>query len=154
MMRFVFGCVLFVSLASVAAAQSVVGTYKLTSFTTTFTDGAVAESFGAQPSGYVIITPTRFMTIFVGESRSAGTADSAKVALYNSLISYTGLYHVEGTKLVTEVDVSWNQAWTGTAVRRTFTIEGRRLTLVTDPAPAALDPSRTASSRLVWERVE
>jgi len=154
MMRLALGCVLGVFLSSASAAQSVTGTYKLTSFTTHFTDGSTAESFGRQPSGYVIITPTRFMTIFVADTRAAGTTTDAKVALYNSLISYTGLYHVEGSKLITDVDVSWNQTWTGTSVQRAFTIEGSRLTLVTDPAPTALDPTRTASSRLTWERVE
>ncbi len=154
MQRFLLAFLLSFALSTVASAQQIVGTYKLISFTSDYSDGTTVEAFGKLPNGYTIITPKRFMSLLVSDTRKAGTTADDKTALYNSLIAYSGPYKLEGSKLVTEVDISWNQGWTGTKQGRTFTIEGNRLTLVTDRAPSALEPGKTVSARLVWERVE
>jgi hypothetical protein len=153
-MRFLLALVLGIAFSSAASAQQITGTYKLISFTTNYSDGSSVDVFGKQPSGYIIITPKRFMALLVSDTRKTGTTPEDKIALYGSLISYSGPYSIEGSKLTTSIDISWNQAWTGTKQSRTFTVEGDRLILVTDKAPTALDPTKIASSRLVWARVE
>lgn len=153
-MRIIFALLLSFTLSTIACAQQIVGTYKLISFSSDYGDGSSVEPFGKHPSGYIIITPTRLMTVLASDTRKAGTTADDKVALFNSVISYSGPYKIEGSRLVTEVDVSWNQAWTGSKQGRTFTLEGNRLTLVSDKAPSAFDPAKTVSARLVWERVE
>ena len=154
MQRFLLAFLLSFALSTVASAQQIVGTYKLISFTSDYSDGTTVEAFGKLPNGYTIITPKRFMSLLVSDTRKAGITADDKIALYSSIIAYSGPYNLEGSKLVTEVDISWNQGWTGTKQGRTFTIEGNRLTLVTDRAPSALEPGKTVSARLVWERVE
>lgn len=154
MQRFLFAIFLSFSFLTVASAQQLVGTYKLISFTSDYSDGTTVEAFGKLPNGYTIITPKRFMSLLVSDTRKPGTAPDDKLALYNSIIAYSGPYTIDGAKLITAVDVSWNQGWTGTKQGRTFTIDGNRLTLVTDRAPSALEPGKTVSARLVWEKIE
>lgn len=138
----------------VNAQDGPVGTYKLVSFRSYYDDGTSTDLFGAMPVGYAVITPTRFITVLVGEGRKPGLAAEDKVALYKSLIAYSGTYKLEGARLITSVDVSWNQAWTGTAQGRTWKVEGQRLTLTTDKAPSFRDPKIMAYGTLVWEKIE
>ena len=137
-----------------AAAQGLVGTYKLLSFTSRFDDGTSYEFLGSKPVGYTVITPKIFTSILVSTDRKPGNNEDAKLALYNSLIAYSGPYTVEGSKLITNVEVSWNQAWTGTRQGRTWTIEGDKLILTTDWAPSVKDPSKKARGHLVWQKIE
>ena len=153
-MRLFCALLLSFAISTFASGQPLVGTYKLISFTSNYSDGTTVDAFGKLPNGYTIITPKRFMSLLASDTRKAGTTNDDKVALYNSQLSYSGPYTIEGTKLITAVDISWNQAWTGTKQGRTFTVEGNRLTLVTDMAPSALAPGKSVSARLVWEKIE
>ena len=137
-----------------AAAQGLVGTYKLISFTSKFEDGTSYEFLGALPVGYTVITPKVFTSILVSADRKPGNTADAKLALFNSIIAYSGPYTIEGSKLITHVEVSWNQAWTGTKQGRTWSIDGDKLTLITDWAPSVKDPSKKASGHLVWQKIE
>ena len=137
-----------------ASAQSLIGTYKLISFTSKFDDGTSYEFLGPQPVGYIVITPKLFTSILVSADRKPGATADVKLALFNSLIAYSGPYTIEGTKLITDVEVSWNQAWTGTKQGRTWRVEGDKLILVTDWAPSVKDPSKKASGHLVWQKIE
>ena len=154
MKRFLLALLVGLTLVTTASAQSLVGTYKLVSFTADYDDGSSTDFFGKQPNGHLIITPKRLMVLLVSESRKAGSTVDDKAALLKSVISYSGPYTVEGTRLTTDVDISWNQAWTGTKQGRTWSIDDNRLTLLTDKAPSIRDPSRMATARLVWERLE
>jgi hypothetical protein len=153
-MRFSLLLAFCLFIAQAAFSQSVVGTYRLVSFESNYSDGTTTEPFGANPSGYVIVTPKRFKAALASSNRKAAAHVEDKAALLSALIAYTGTYTIEGNKIITGVDVSWNQAWTGTKQRRTFTVEGDRLTLVSDLAPSAFDPSKTVTARLVWQHVE
>ncbi len=137
-----------------AFAQSLLGTYKLVSFNSVFEDGTSYSYLGANPVGYTIITPKRFTSMLVSAERQPGRTVDERAALFNSLIAYSGPYTIEGSKLFTAVDISWNQTWTGTKQGRTWTIEGNQLILVTDKAPSVKDPSKLAVGRLVWEKIE
>ena len=154
MLRLLIAFLLSLALSSIASAQQIVGTWKLISFTSNYDDGSSVDPFGKQPNGYLVITPKRLMALLVSDTRKAGATPDDKVALLNSIISYSGPYRLEGTRLVTDVDVSWNQAWTGSKQGRTFTFEGNRLTLVTDKAQSAQHPTKSVFSSLVWERIE
>jgi hypothetical protein len=83
------------------------------------------------------------MTIFVSRDRHkpAGAALTPRESeeLYKSLVSYTGTYTVQADKMVHHVDVSWNQAWTGTDQTRSYKFEGDRLILATTLSPDARD---------------
>lgn len=154
MKRILLSILAVLATPGISSAQQLVGTYKLLSFSADYDDGTSKEVFGKQPSGYLILTPKRLMAILVSENRTAGSTPEQKAALQTSMFSYTGTYKIDGSKLVTDVDVSWNQAWTGSKQGRTWTIEGNHLILTTDKAPSVLEPSKMTIGRLVWEKIE
>lgn len=154
MKKISFSIVVLLFLVGNAAAQSLVGTYKLISFTSKFDDGTSYEFLGDLPVGYSVITPKLFTSILVSADRKAGNTADAKLALFNSIIAYSGPYTIEGSKLITSVEVSWNQAWTGTKQGRNWSVEGDKLILITDWAPSVKDPSKKASGHLVWQKIE
>ena len=135
------------------AQQPTVGTYKIVSYAIEI-DGQPKEIFGKSPRGYAIITPTRIMFVITAGNRKFGTSVEEKGALWDSMIAYTGSYRVEGDKLITSVDVSWNENWNGTQQPRIWQAQGNRLTLTSVPAPYARDPSKIVVAHLVWEKVE
>ena len=49
------------------------------------------------------------------------------------MVSYSGRYTVEGDKVVHHVDVSSNEALSGTDQVRLFKLEGDRLTITASP---------------------
>ena len=96
------------------------------------------------------------ITVEDGRKPPAGTVltDEERVRLFNSIVSaYSGRYTVEGNKVIHAVDVSWNEAWTGTQQVRYFEVDGRR---ADDRDHAAHDRRRRREviNTLVWDRVE
>ena len=136
------------------AQQSLVGTYKLLSFAVEVDGQPPRETMGKSPRGYLVLTPTRWMHLITAENRKFGTSAEEKSALWDSLSTYTGPYRLEGGKLIVSVDVSWNERWNGTEVTRSWELEGNRLTITTDRAPSATDPSKMSVTRVVWQKVE
>ena len=149
-------CVLCVQPAD--AESPIVGTWKLQSFTREIVaTGRRDNPFGEQPQGYVIFSPDGHSCgiITKGERvRPAGPlpTDQEKIELFGSMVSYASTYQVEGNKVFLRVDISWNQAWTGTVQARFFKVEGDTLTLTT-PVMKMLD-GQEGRSVLVWKKVQ
>ncbi len=155
MRRLLLVLVLLSAMSAPCLAQSsLAGTYKLVSFATEIDDQPRINPMGKSPRGYLILTPTRWMHVITAENRKFGTSIEAKSALWESLSSYTGPYRLEGNEIVVAVDASWNESWNGTQVARTWQVDGNRLSITTARAPFALDPSKMAVTRVVWEKVE
>ena len=134
------------------AQQSIVGTYKVTSFTVVI-DGVAKETLG-KAHGYVIFTPSQFASIITSDKREFGTTAEARAALWDTVLAYAGPYKTDGDKLTVSVDTSWNESWNGTKQARTWKLQGNTLTLTTLPAPYSRDPSKIAFAVVVTERVE
>ena len=133
--------------------QSLVGTYKIISQVVEV-GGSTSENLGKAPHGYLVLTPTRFVTFCTADNRKFGTSVADKAALLDTLVGWSGTYHVEGGKIVITVDASWSEAWKGTNVVRNWQVSENRLTLTSDPQPFPRDPSKTSVVRQVWEKVE
>ena len=84
--------------------------------------------------------------------REAVASDSERAQLYNSMVAYAGTYAVEGNKVVHHVDISWNDAWTGTDQVRLFTLDGDTLMIKSAPTKSASD-GREGVWTVVWQRV-
>ena len=118
--------------------QKVVGVWKLESFVTESVETKEKRyTQGEKPNGYLIITPERLMTVITGQGRKTAQTDEERLALFRSLFAYTGPYKVEGDRLTTKVEVSWNESWVGSDQTRIVRFEGDKLLLQTTPAPAA-----------------
>jgi Lipocalin-like domain len=135
-----------------------VGTWKLVSYTTEdLVTGQKTDLLGPHPSGFLSYTSDcRMSAILVKDSRAAPAAsvatDAESIELYRGLIAYAGHYEIDGDKVHHHVEVSWNQAWTGTTQSRAFIIQGTSLYIRTMPAKSALS-GKQSSSVLVWTRV-
>ena len=138
--------------------NSIAGVWKLKKYTRRFLDTGEVRS-DMLPQAYILYTPGGYMmSITVEESRQppAGEVltDEERVRLFKSIISaYSGSYTVEGDKVIHDVELSWNEAWTGTKQVRRFAVNGDQLTIETTPRTAGTD-TRQFINTLTWERTE
>ncbi len=156
MKLFLFAIVVVtVTSASAQSSSPVAGTWKLVAFETEIqATGERRQVYGKSPNGYLILTQDgRLMTIVTAENRKAGDAEAERAALHRTMIGYSGTYRIDGDKLVTKVDVSWNESWTGTEQTRDIKLDGNRLDILTAWAPAPnIAGNPTVRGVLVWER--
>jgi hypothetical protein len=54
----------------------------------------------------------------------AAPPDNERVALYDTMFAYAGTYSVDAGRVIHHVDISWNEAWTGTDQIRFFEVNG------------------------------
>ena len=154
MIRFICALTLVLLIATPSMAQqSLVGTYKIVS-QEVVVDGTPTYPLGKAPHGYLVITPTRYVCFFTGDSRKFGTSAAEKAALLDTLVGWSGTYRIEGDKIIVAVDASWTETWSGKDQVRHWILSGNRLTLRAEPAPHPRDPSKTSYSVVVWEKVE
>jgi len=97
---------------------------------------------------YVIITSDNRL-----KPSAANPSDEELVKLHQTISAYAGTYTLENGKVIHHVDISWNQAWTGTDQVRFYELEGNILTITTAPPFKGMD-GREATSVLVWEKVQ
>ncbi len=137
---------------------SIEGVWKLKKYSRRFLDTNEVRN-DMLPQAYILYTPGGFMmSITVEEKRvpPAGEVltDEERVRLFKSIISaYSGRYTVEGDTVIHDVDMSWNEAWTGTRQVRKFAVNGDELVIETTPRTAGTD-TRQFVNTLTWERTE
>jgi len=120
--------------------------------------GVVQNSRSSPPNGYVNFSADgRLMLISADSVRNrpmgeVPTAEEAE-ALFRSLIAYAGSYKVEGNQVSYELDLTWNESWTGTKHVRFWKIEGDILSIST---PEMVNPwtGKRSVMRLTFERVK
>ena len=134
------------------------GTWKLVSVTFQYEDtGEKTQPYGAHPSGYLSYgADCRMYALIVGEGRKPTAGDvptgTEKAGLYDGLVAYAGTWSIAGDQVSHHVDISWNQAWTGTTQVRQFRIDGDRLYIRSIPAKSFQD-GRVITAALEWLRV-
>ena len=79
--------------------------------------------------------------------------DQQRIDLHRSMTAYGGTYKFDGKTVEHNIDISWNEVWTGSKQVRTVTREGDRITLITPPFPFHTD-GRISVNMLVWEKVK
>lgn len=138
--------------------NAIPGIWKLTAYTRRYLDNGEVRN-DMLPDAYIMYSPGGYiMSITVEENRRppAGPVltDEEQIRLFKSIVSaYAGTYKVDGDKVTHHVEMSWNQAWTGTDQVRHFSLDGDTLTLETTPRTTGTD-SRQFINTLTWERVE
>ena len=133
--------------------QSFVGTYRLVSITVEV-DGKPFLQRGKAWHGYLVLTPTHFVVFYTADNRKFGASVEGKVALFDTLVATSGVYRVEGNKMITTYNASWVENVIGTTGEDTWQLSGNRLTLTYGPTPFPNDPSKMMINRRVWEKVE
>ena len=135
-LKWLAGLVLLLTLVQPSLADDsskLVGIWKLVSFEAEIqATGQKEPVMGQKPTGYVIFSPEgRAFFILTGEGRKPAKTAQERANLMNSLISYTGMYRVEGNKWITKVDVAWSPEFVGTEQARFFKVDGDRLQVLT-----------------------
>lgn len=140
------------------SATEIVGTWQLTSWSEKdMESGEVDHPLGTEPFGFITFTDEgRVSVTCVAGGRGAPetlahVTDSEAVSLYRSLMAYAGTYHPTGPNEVEfDIEVSWNQTWTGEKQGRHFTIDGSSLTITVGPQPGISGNEILAT--LTWTR--
>jgi len=155
---FASALLLAIPLAAPAAESDLYGTWKLVSLTRKVADtGATEQPRGKAPNGYVSFGPDGRVTgVIVSEKRpkpesAAKLTDQQRLELFNTINAYAGTYKLEGNKLTYRYDLTHNEV-TERASVRDIKIEGRKLTMVNEPARSAMD-GKMATTTTVWEKV-
>jgi hypothetical protein len=134
-------------------ARQLAGSWKLSSWTIQIIGGEVTEPFGPYPKGRAVFTPDGFSAFMIARrDRKPATNDADSAALLKSLMVYTGKFTIDGDKLTTNVDLSWNEILTGTAQVRFFKLERDKLTIRTAEQASAVYPGKKVVGTLTWER--
>ena len=146
----------FLTVQSVVADDraKLVGNWKLTAWVQEFQDGSEPRpEYGKHPVGYLIFTPEgRMMALLEGEGRKSPSNDQEGLALFRSMIAYTGKYYLEGDKWTTKVDAAWHPDRRGSDQVRYFKVEGDKLYVTTPFRPSPNFGGKVFRSLLVWER--
>ena len=136
----------------------IAGVWKLKKYSRRFLDSGEVRS-DMLPQAYILYTPGGYMMSITVEEKRAPPAgevltDEERVRLFKSIISaYSGSYVVEGDTVIHSVELSWNEAWTGTKQVRKFKVTDDELVIETTPRTAGTD-TRQFINTLTWERTE
>jgi hypothetical protein len=134
--------------------KEIVGTWKLVSVM--YEDQQTKELtpvLGAKPRGYQIATPEgRWLALVTAENRPVPKTDEERAQALRTMISYSGRYRVEGDKVITKVEVAWNEAWVGGEQVRFIRFEGDKLHIESPPMPHPNVGGKVVRVIVTWER--
>jgi hypothetical protein len=142
-----------------AGENPILGTWKLKSFVReVLPTGERYNQFGEHPDGYLSYSPDgRMYAILTWDNRikphDVVPTDEEQAKLYRTMAAYAGTYTVDADKVIHHVDISWNQAFTGTDQIRFYKLDGNTLTITTAPNKSMVD-GREGRLILVWEKVK
>src|SRR5205085_4778832 len=98
-----------------ADRAAIVGTWKLVSVV--YEDQATKERtpvLGEKPRGRQIATADgRWLALVTAEGRPVPKTDEQRAQALRTMIAYSGRYRVEDGRVITKVEVAWNEAWVG-----------------------------------------
>ncbi len=134
-------------------SHPLIGMWRLLSFDLTDTlTGEKRQPFGAHPRGSLVLHPGgRMIGMLTPSDRKPPVTVEEKAAAFDAMFAYSGPYRLEGDDFITSVDVAWFEPWIGGEQRRTFKIDGNRMSIVSAPvrSPAFANP---IIGSLLWER--
>ena len=136
-------------------SQSLIGVWKLKSIQFEAADtGEIADVFGPNPSGYLILTGEgRLMAILTRADRAPPKEDADGSALFKTMMAFTGNVRIEGDdKFIINVDLAWHPAWNGTEQARFFKLEGDTLSITTAQQANPMLAGRMGRGILTWTR--
>ena len=133
-----------------------VGTWKLKScFMEDVETKEQKAVWGERPNGHLTLTASgQWIVVQTSEGRKPPQSDEDRCAAFRSMLAYAGRYRVEGRKILVNVEIAWDESWTGTEQVRFFSLEGNRLHIEAAPQRYNNLGDRIMRAVLVWERAE
>jgi Lipocalin-like domain len=134
----------------------ILGSWRMTSWVTRdVATGERQDALGQNPGGTVVYTPQRVTFLIIKSNRARPEqlppSDEEKIALFDTMFAYSGAYTVESDRVVHHVDLSWNEAWSGTDQVRFCKVDEQTLTYTSPPARNPFD-GREIVHEVTWER--
>ena len=134
--------------------DQIIGTWKLVSVM--YEDQQTKELtpvLGQNPKGSQIATAEgRWLALVTAEGRKAPQTDEERAQALRSMISYSGRYRVEGDKVITKVEIAWNESWVGGEQVRFVRFEGDKLHIESPPMPHPNVGGKVVRVIVTWER--
>ena len=136
-----------------------IGTWKLVSvINEDIATGKKSDYFGPNPDGYINYGPNGRMIVINtrgDRKRPKGASPTPEEAaeLFRGVLAYAGTYTIEGNEVTHHIDISWNEAWTGTHQTRIARFDGDRVHLSTKPTPDPVD-GRLSVRTMTWEKMK
>jgi lipocalin-like protein len=138
------------------SARSLVGTWRLTGWTLRVVgETEDKEPFGPNPRGRLVMTSEgHWIVIITGANRHPAKTAEDKLALFDSVLAYSGRYTVEGDKITIQVDMSANEVFTGPSQIQTrfFKLDGDKLIVRTPEIASAALPGKKIVGTNIFER--
>jgi len=128
--------------------ESLVGTWKLVSFTTVNGKGQVEDGYGPNPIGFLTYTADGRVSVVISDSRRKPLSGPD----VTTFTAYAGSYAFTGDKVTHHIEVSSLQILVNTDQVRSVNIQGDRLTL--RGGMLANGVMLGANNELVWERLK
>lgn len=100
----------------------------------------------------VILAGSLIIVVITPNQRETPISVEERAAAYESMTAYTGRFIVDGDRLTTTVDISWNESWLRIPQIRTIEFKGERLELRTDWQTRPAQPGVVGRGVLLWER--
>jgi Lipocalin-like domain len=122
----------------------ILGSWRMTSWVTRdVATGERQDALGQNPQGSVVYTPERVTFLVLKNNRvrpeRLPPSEEEKIALFDTMFAYSGSYTVESDRVVHHVDMSWNEAWSGTEQVRFCTVDDHTLIYTSAPANSPFD---------------
>jgi Lipocalin-like domain len=113
------------------------------------------EVWGERPNGRLALTAAGdWIVVQTAQGRGVPQSDEDRSAAFRSMLAYSGKYRIEGEKIVINVDIAWDEAWTGTEQVRFFKRDGVRLHIEVAPQRYPNLGDKVLRAVLVWQRAE
>ena len=140
-----------------AAEDSLVGTWRLTSFYREVAGTGVRENqLGEHPDGYLSYDADgRMLVLLVSDEQPrprAEPTDDQRIMLHKTMLSYGGTYSLSPSKVVHHIDIAWDGRRLGTDQVPFYTVSGDSLILKTEPNRGLVD-GRDGVGFLTFTRV-
>lgn len=132
--------------------QDIIGTWRSGGQKVLNKDGSVKSARPPSP-GYILYTPEGNMMVIstvpdgVSREEPARMSASEKANAADACVAYFGPYEVKNGTVYHHVEVALFPAWVGKTRVRHASIEGKRMTFVTEP------DSEGCVSHIYWDRV-
>ena len=139
--------------------QSLVGVWRLVSYTSQDQYDTTRFPYGQDVSGYLVYSAEGFMSVaimgsnrtnFASGDRLSGTPEEYAQAM-RSYVSYCGRYEVLPDRVVHHVELSHFPNWSGAVQERYYAIQGNLLQLRTPPFVLG---GIEQTAHIAWERAQ
>lgn len=138
------------------STKALLGAWKLTGWTVRMVgETEDKEPFGPNPKGRLVLTPDGYWSVIItGANRHPARTAEEKVALFDSVLAYSGKYTIEGDKITIQVDMSGNESFTGANQIQTrfFKLDGEKLIVRTPEISSSAVPGKKLVGTNVFER--